>query len=70
MTNAFSPNYVPVLDLTEDLKRIRAGKKHSDRRQSKLDSSDPKVRQQALGDLGPLSGNTTNHKLLKGSKIG
>lgn len=70
MSNAFSRDYRPVVDLSEDVRRIRAGKVISERRQSRMDSDDPKVRQQAIGDLGPLSGNVANHKLLKGSKIG
>lgn len=70
MTNPFSRDYKPVLDLTEDIRRTRSGKVISARRQSRMDSDDPKVRQQAIGDLGPLSGNSTNHKLLKGSGLG
>lgn len=63
-------NYTPVIDWSEDAKRNSAARKHSERRQTKLDSSDPKVRAQAMGNLGQLSGSFDNPKLKKNSRLG
>ena len=63
-------NYASQIDWTPDIRISAMSKKHSARRQTKLDSDDPKVRQQAIGDMGPLSGIKTNTKLAKNSFVG
>lgn len=65
--NPFSPNYQSVIagDLTKDAAKAEAGRISSARRKNMLDSPDPAVRKQASGNLGRLSGITTNPRIAK-----
>lgn len=67
MTNAFSPNYQSqTADLIrQDGKRSDDGRVASNRRKNLMDSPDPAVRKQATGNLGRLSGITTNPRIAK-----
>lgn len=59
MTNAFSPNYKPsevmTKALAEDIKAARLSKRQAEIRARRMASDDPAVREQARGDMGPLS---------------
>lgn len=52
MTNAFSKDYKPVVDLSDVVLANKTGRTHSKNRQAGMDSDDPEVRKAASGTIG------------------
>jgi len=69
MTNAFSKDYKPVVDLSDVVLANKTGRTHSKNRQAGMDSDDPEVRKAASGTIGVLSGIKPNHRLKKPSQM-
>lgn len=55
MTNAFSPNYKPVIDMRDVQRDGKISATRTRQRQEALASDDEDTAKQALGDLGALS---------------
>lgn len=57
MTNPFSPDYKPQIDLSDLVKESKQSKERSARRQAQLDSDDPAAIKQAKGGMAdkPIS---------------
>jgi hypothetical protein len=70
MPNAFSKDYQPVVDLTQDSIKNEMSRKRSLMRKDKLNSDDPAVRKMAASTLGRLSFVRENKAILKNSKLG
>lgn len=70
MSNAFSPNYKPQINMESDLVSNKMSRIQSMRRKDRMDSDDPEVRKAASGTLGVLSGINENKAILKNSKLG
>lgn len=51
MTNPFSPNYKPQIDLSDLVKESKQSKERSARRQAQLDSGDEAAMRQARGGM-------------------
>lgn len=70
MSNAFSPNYKPQINMDSDLVSNKMSRIQSMRRKDRMDSDDPAVRKAASGTLGVLSGIKENKAIIKNSKLG
>lgn len=67
--NAFSKNYQSVIDWSGVSKDRKISTKVSANRQTRMDSDDPMVRAQAVGDMGPLSARINPAIAFKNSKV-
>lgn len=70
MSSPFSKDYKAQIDSTVLARETSASTRASSRRARLLQSPDPVVRAQALGNLGPLSGNRANVQIKKPSHLG
>lgn len=70
MSNPFSGAYKAQIDSTAMARETERSASASKRRARLMASSDPKVRAQAMGNLGPLSGTKENAAIKKSSQLG
>lgn len=69
MSNPFN-NYRSQVDTSEITRAAKRSANASQRRARLMASSDPKVRAQAMGNLGQLSGSKENAAIKKSSHLG
>lgn len=70
MSNPFSCAYRAQIDSTAMARESERSANASKRRARLMASSDPKVRAQAMGNLGQLSGSKENCAIKKSSHLG
>ena len=70
MNNPFSPDFKPVIDMSDVARQNSISRKNSAIRAEKLSSNDPSVVAQAAGFIHGMKSEPLNRSILKSSKLG
>lgn len=70
MSNAFSPSYKPVIDLSDVARNQSISRKHSANREHKLKHGTPEQKLQAAGFIQGMMSEPLRKSILKSSKLG